>query len=263
MACSGVDETTRELTFRVDDEIAALFDGAGVDGTFAAREVGGDAIFGHDPERAAEGRLPASTFKIFNSLAILESGVLATVDETVAWDGVVRPVDSWNRDHSLRSGIEVSAVWMYQHLAAEVGADRMQELVADAGYGNGETGPDVTEFWLRGDVRISPLEQLDFLEELVTNSLPFEPRHQAAVRDILVRERGDGWTWSHKTGTSLTATPTLGWLVGTTSFDDREWVFALNLDLGSVDDVGTQIDPQIRIAIARNALELLGALPAG
>ena len=168
---------------------------------------------------------------------------MASVDEEVAWDGVEREVPSWNRDHSLRSGIEVSAVWMYQLVAAEVGARRMAEFVAGTGYGNAETGPNVTEFWLRGDLRISPLEQLDFLERLVTDDLPFAPEHQAAVRDIIVRERGDDWTWSHKTGTALAATPTLGWLVGTTSFDDRDWVFALNLDLGSVDDVGAQIDP--------------------
>ena len=151
---------------------------------------------------------------------------------------------------------------MYQQLAAEVGAERMHELVAAADYGNGETGPDVTEFWLRGDVRISPLEQLDFLEELATGDLPFEPEHQAAVRDILVREQGDDWTWSHKTGTALSESVTLGWLVGITSYDDRDWVFALNLDLGPVDDIAGQIDPQVRITLARDALQLLGALPA-
>ena len=258
-ACGGDTRSSLEA----DDRISTLFEDAGVTGTFVAREVGAEATVGHDLDRADERRLPASTFKILNSLVALESGVVASVDEEVAWDGVEREVPSWNRDHSLRSGIEVSAVWMYQLVAAEVGARRMAEFVAGTGYGNAETGPNVTEFWLRGDLRISPLEQLDFLERLVTDDLPFAPEHQAAVRDIIVRERGDDWTWSHKTGTALAATPTLGWLVGTTSFDDRDWVFALNLDLGSVDDVGAQIDPQIRITIARDALELLGALPAG
>ncbi len=260
-ACSGTDDDTRTIEFRIDDDIAALFTDAGVDGTFVAREVGTDVTVGHDRERAAEPRLPASTFKILNSLVILESGVLSSVDEIVAWDGVERGVDAWNRDHSLRTGIEVSVVWMYQRLAAEVGAERMAELVAEAGYGNAETGPDVTEFWLRGDLRISPIEQLEFLERLVLDDLPFESEHQAAVRDIIVRERGDGWTWSHKTGTALAASPTLGWLVGTASYDGRRWVFALNLDLSDVGDVGTQIDPQVRLTIARDALGLLGALP--
>lgn len=261
--CGGDD--TRTIEFRTDDDIAALFTDAGVDGTFVAREVGTDQNIGHDGERAAEPRLPASTFKILNSLVILEAGVLSSVDETVEWDGIERRIEVWNRDHSLRTGIEVSAVWMYQQLAAEVGAERMAELVAEADYGNAETGPDVTEFWLRGDLRISPVEQLDILERLVLDELPFAPEHQAAVRDIIVRERGDGWTWSHKTGTAL-ADSTLGWLVGTTSYDDRRWVFALNLDLGALDDAGGirgQIDPRIRISLARDALEHLGALPTG
>ncbi len=256
-ACDGGDDEQ----VRTDDDIAALFADAGVDGTFVAREVGTDVTIGHAPARAAEPRLPASTFKIFNSLVILESGVRSSVDDIVPWDGVTRGIPSWNRDHSLRTGIEVSAVWMYQLLASEVGADRMRELVEAADYGNALTGPDVTDFWLRGDIRISPLEQLDFLERLVTGDLPFRDEHIAAVREIIVREQAEDWTWSHKTGTALAGSPTLGWLVGSTAYDGREWVFAMNLDLERPDDVGSQIDPQIRITLARRALEVLGALP--
>ena len=73
---------------------------------------------------------------------------------------------------------------------------------------------------------------------------------------------GDSWTWSHKTGTALIEEPDLGWLVGISEHDARTFVFALNLDLESVTDVGSQVDPRVRQSIASAILRAEGALPA-
>ena len=243
------------------DDWGDLFAEAGVVGTFAMREVGADTTSVWNLERAEEARLPASTFKILNSLIILEAGVLPDVDAAVPWDGVDREIEVWNQDHTLRSGIEVSAVWMYQEMARQVGDRRMQEWVTAAEYGNADIGGGIDRFWLDGDLRISALEQLDFLEQLAERTLPFDRDVQDAVADILVREQGDGWTWAHKTGTALRTEPALGWLVGLTEYDGRTFVFALNLDLESVDGVGSQLDPQVRQTIARQILRQEGALP--
>lgn len=207
--------------------------------------------------------LPASTFKILNSLIILETGTVDSVDTIVAWDGVDRELDVWNQDHSLRTGIAVSAVWLYQQHARTVGAVRMAELVEVSEYGNASIGGGLDQFWLSGDLRITALEQLDVLERLMLDELPFAPEHQAAVREILVREEGEGWRWLHKTGTALAVEPTLGWLVGATINDDRTWVFALNVDLETVDEDGlvSEIDPEQRSALARQMLTELDALP--
>ena len=239
----------------------AFFDDAGVAGTFALREVGTGETSVWNSDRASERRLPASTFKILNSMIILQTGALDAVDTVVPWDGVVREIPAWNRDHSLRSGIEVSAVWLFQELARTVGESDMAEWVDRVGYGNADIGGGIDEFWLRGDLRISPLQQLDFLEQIVSGGTPFDGDVVDAVRDIVVREQGDDWTWSHKTGTALAESPTLGWLVGTTDNGGREWVFAMNLDLevSGVDD--SQIDPQVRQLVSRQILVAEGALP--
>lgn len=238
----------------------AVFAEAGVDGTFVLHEVGSDEIQVYDPERADTRRIPASTFKILNSLIILETGTVADVDEIVEWDGVQRDVPEWNRDHDLRTAIEVSAVWVYQELARRVGEEAMSELVDAAGYGNADIGGGIDQFWLDGDLRISPLQQVDFLGRLVDDDLPFSRENMAAVREIMVRESGDGWSWSHKTGTALSEDPVLGWLVGTTEYGGSTWIFAMNLDLGPV-DVPSQIDPQVRQQITRTILVAEGALP--
>lgn len=257
VTCSGsADETIVE---RADwGEVFAAED---VTGTFVLREVGTGTTQVWNADRATERRLPASTFKILNSLIILETEVLTDADESVSWDGIDRGVDAWNRDHSLRSGIEVSAVWMYQEMARRVDEGPMATWVERAGYGNADIGGGIDEFWLRGALRISPVEQADFLERLATGDLPFRPEVVAAVSDILVRERGPGWTWAHKTGTALADDPPLGWLVGIADWNGASHVFALNLDLAPVDDVATEVDPQVRQRIARTILVAEGALP--
>jgi beta-lactamase class D len=250
-------------TIVVESAWGAWFEDADVRGTFVLKEVGSEAVHVWNEARAGEPRLPASTFKILNSLIILETGTLSDVDEPVAWDGVVRDVDVWNQDHTLRSGIEVSAVWMYQALAREVGETAMQDWVDQAEYGNRDIGGGIDRFWLDGELRISPLEQIDFLERLVVGDLPFRPEVSEAVADILMREADADWTWSHKTGTALATDPVFGWLVGSTEHDGRRFVFAMNLDLEPISSVDTQLDPQVRQQLARRILEAAGALPPG
>ncbi|MGI9622269.1 MAG: penicillin-binding transpeptidase domain-containing protein [Acidimicrobiales bacterium] len=267
VACStGVEEHRKDALPSELDVVevpgwAAVFDHYGVRGTFALHEVGTGEVRVHGATRARQPLLPASTFKILNSLIALETETVADVDEVVPWDGTRRPVPEWNTDHSLRTGIEVSAVWAYQHLAREVGAQRMAELVAAADYGNADIGGPIDEFWLRGDLRISAVGQLDVLARLLADDLPFESGDQKAVREILVRERGDSWQWAHKTGTALATQPVLGWLVGFTEFGGSKWVFAMNVDLGSNVDLEDEIAPNLRQAISRSILEAEGALP--
>ena len=258
--CSSSDGSAPGVVER--PEWGEAFAAEGVAGTFVLREVGADTTYVWNPQRAEEPRRPASTFKILNSLIILETGVLTDVDDAVAWDGTDHGLDIWNRDHSLRTGIEVSAVWAYQELARQVGPDDMARLVAAAGYGNADIGGAIDRFWLDGDLRISPLEQLDFLERLLTDDLPFRAEHAAAMREILVREVDAGWTWRHKTGTALAEDPTLGWLVGTSHYDGRAFVFAMNIDLAPIDGVESQIDPLVRQLLTLEILAAEGAAPA-
>ncbi len=235
-----------------------FFDAQELTGTFVLHEVGSDQIQVFDEERANEPLTPASTFKILNSMIILETNTIESVDTVIPWDGVDRGSSGWNRDHSLRSAIEVSAVWVYQDLARRVGPDQMQEWVAAADYGNREASGSIDRFWLDGDLRIGAVEQVDFLARFVNGDLPFEPTTLEEVREILERESGPRWVWSHKTGLSDAADPDLGWFVGVVDRDGTSWVFALNVDLEAD---GMPLDPALRELVARQILESEGVLP--
>ncbi len=200
--------------------------------------------------------LPASTFKIPNSLIILETGVvLDPYADVLAWDGVERS-PGWDQDQTLRTAFVRSAFWAYGHWAREVGHDRMRTVVSQLGYGNGDIGraDDIDRFWLEGALEISAREQVDFLQRLHARALPFRPDVQDQVIDIMRHRDGEGWTLRAKTGWAVRDEPNHGWYVGWLEADDEIWLFAVNVDLDWATGEGA-----LRERLARNALIAAGA----
>src|SRR5882762_6662259 len=77
-------------------------------------------------EECGRRTLPASTFKIPHALVALQTRVVT--DKTVVkWDGTKRDYPVWNRDQTLESAIQVSAVWVFQRFAAAIGRGRELE----------------------------------------------------------------------------------------------------------------------------------------
>jgi len=213
---------------------------AGVTGTLVLL-TDGDApmLQAHDPARAATGFLPASTFKIPNSLIALETGVVSGPDTVFAWDGVTRSIAAWNADLTFTQALRVSCVPIYQEAARRIGQERMQWWVREMGYGNADIGDAIDTFWLRGNLRISALEQVAFLRRLAQDRFPFSPRTMALVREMLVEERTEAGVLRAKTG--LTGgdapTPNVGWWAGWVEKGEGRWFFALNIDSLRPEDV--------------------------
>src|SRR5262245_38344684 len=90
--------------------IDALFAQDGVAGTFVLYDVQADTLTGHDRTRAETRYLPASTFKIANSLIGLSSGAVSSVDEVLPYGGKPQPVEAWQHDMGLREAIRISNV---------------------------------------------------------------------------------------------------------------------------------------------------------
>ena len=168
------------------EDLAKRFFDLGTVGTFVGYKVDDYLIIASDKVRSGEAKLPASTFKIPNSIIALETGVVADPDKDVfKWDGVTRSIEAWNKDHTLRSAIAVSAVPVYQEIARRIGAERMQKYVDLLDYGNRDIGGGIDQFWLTGNMRIDPIQQVDFVDRLRRGVLPVSKRSQDLVRDIL------------------------------------------------------------------------------
>jgi beta-lactamase class D len=115
----------------------------GVDATFVLLDGQTGRTVRHNPERARTRFLPASTFKIPNSLIALETGVASGPDFALPWDSVRVPRQpwwpaAWARGHTLRTALPNSVVWYYQELARRIGAERMRGFLLRFEYGNGD-----------------------------------------------------------------------------------------------------------------------------
>ena len=242
-------------SWRENAELGSVFKAAGMTGTFVLYDLDADTYTVFDRERAQTRYVPASTFKIPNSLIGLQVGAVADVDEVLPYGGAPQPFKDWEQDLPLREAIRVSSVPVYQELARRIGRPRMQTWVERLGYGNREIGSVVDRFWLDGPLRISALEQVQFLGRLVRGALPVRDDVAAAVGEITLLERTDAYVLHGKTGLVFSTEPGLGWWVGWVEREGRYYTFALNIDMPNwKQDLGK------RVEIGRHCLELLGLL---
>lgn len=227
----------------------------GFTGAFVFFDLNDNRYIRFNSERCAERFLPASTFKIMNSLIGLETGVIPDENYVIPWDGTPYDVPAWNRDHTLKTAIQNSVVWYYQELARRVGQARMQQYIDTANYGNKDISGQIDTFWLEGGLRISADEQVAFLERLYRGDLPFSQRAMATVKEILVLEKTTTYQFSGKTGTVQRVAPRIGWFVGYIEEASNVYFFATNIESQDVDASGDKARE-----ISRTILQSFGLL---
>lgn len=150
---------------------------------------------------AKRGVLPASTFKIAHALIALETEAINDEFKKEKSDGRQRAVTSWNQPTSLVTGMENSTVWFYQRVAERVGIQNEREWLKRLNYGNADMGPsnELTTFWLTGSLRISALEQINFLDLLRRGRLEASGQNQHRVANMMVVGRSTEDTGSRST----------------------------------------------------------------
>lgn len=234
----------------------AVFADAGVTGTIMVADERSGENWIWNAERAAERFCPASTFKVPHALFALDAGLLRDEFMRLRWDGVERQVPAWNADQTLRSSMRHSTVWLYQAFARALGAATERAYLEKLGYGNRAVGDDVATFWLDGSLRISAVEQMEFLRRLYRNELPFAVEHQRLVKDVMINEAGRDRILRAKTGWQARSERHLGWWVGWVETPEGAVFFVLNIDMPNGGD-----DAPKREQIGRAVLGGLGALP--
>ena len=238
----------------VRSDWSIFFDSAGVEGSFLLYDANAGTYHAHNLERCRAAFLPASTFKIPNSLIGLETGVIRDADYVIRWDGVRREIEPWNRDHTLRSAIAVSCVPYYQELARRVGGATMKKYVDSLGYGNADISAGIDRFWLSGgSFRITSFEQIDFLRRLQAERLPISGRSMRIVKDIIRLDSADKYVLRGKTG--WTEAQEVGWFVGWVETPKNVYFYACNLKM-----IGSSPNLGARRGITERILRSLGAM---
>lgn len=208
LCCSCVPETSPER------DLAHFFEDQSIEGSFLLYDSANEEYIRFCADRCEKQFIPASTFKLLNAQIALETGVIEDENEIIAWDGIDRGIPSWNQDHDLRTAMQNSVVWFYEELARRIGLERMQHYVDLVEYGNQDISGESVAFWLEGNLRISQVEQIDFLQKLYREELPFSEDTMRTVKEIIVLEETDYYRLSGKTGWAISVDPDIGWFVG-------------------------------------------------
>ncbi|MFH1120093.1 MAG: class D beta-lactamase [Bacteroidota bacterium] len=234
---------------------AGFFKETALEGTFVLLDDHSGEYYIYNQERAKRRFLPASTFKIMNTLIGLQNHTVEGIETVFKWDGIQRSYDAWNKDLSLQEAFRNSAVWVYQELARRTGREVIEEWIVRCHYGNERTGPEIDRFWLDGDIAISAVEQVDFIRHLCKESLPFDNSVQKLVKDIMLADSVNGRKLHAKTGWVSRIENETGWYVGYVESIGNVWIFALNIDIKNEEDA------RYRKEISRRILDATGIFP--
>lgn len=179
---------------------------------------------------------PCSTFKIALSLMGFDSGIL--VDEAMPiWlyqEGYDDFLESWKNPQTPRSWLKNSCVWYSRILASKLGLDNFQAYLAAFNYGNQDVSGGLTGAWLSSSLKISPREQVLFIEKIINETLPISTNAVRMTKSLLfIDELPNGWKLFGKIGAGSISEPdekkALGWFIGWIEKDNCFFLFAYNI----------------------------------
>lgn len=236
-----------------------LLDSAALEGVVLVFDPLTNILYSNDLERAGKGSLPASTFKIPNSLIALETGIVKNESTLFAWDGNKRSLQQWEQDMDFRQAFHLSCVPCYQQIARSIGPQRMNHWLELFSYGKMDVhSHNIDTFWLQGESEISPLQQLIFLVNLYFGNLPVSENTYRIIRQLMVIEENDNWKLSGKTGWAIRQGNNTGWFVG--YLEKKEQVFFVVSCVEPAEAFNMQMFHLVRQAVSMEAFRLLKLL---
>ncbi|MCP3942840.1 MAG: class D beta-lactamase [Desulfobacteraceae bacterium] len=237
-----------------DSGLGQLFRERNIKGTIIISSLGGETEYFYNRARATKRFLPASTFKIPNTLIALDEKIIVNEKQIIKWDGKDRGWSPWNQDQSLETAFPISCVWFYQELAKRIGNINYLSHLDRLNYGNKKTGPGVTTFWLEGELAISARGQIEFLKKFYKEDLPYKKSHLQLLKNIMIVEKKPRYIIRGKTGWAMHVKNQYGWYVGYVETDQKVWFFAMN------SDIGKKTDAVYRKEITMEALKVKGII---
>lgn len=214
-------------------------------------------------DRASVRYSPFSTYKIPNTVIMLETGVVDSIDQPLDYSRDDYPPqdwwpDSWQRTPmTLAQALQRSAVPIYRTLSRKVGPACMQSWVDAFDYGNRDISSGVDGFWLNESLQISAQGQIQFLRRLFTEPALVSTAALDSLSRMMLIESEPGYQLYAKTGAgNMDQSQALGWYVGWLDNSNGRHYFAINVSADSFAEVQRE-----RLLIANQYLDELKHAP--
>lgn len=210
------------------------FEECGIDGSITIYDYGMNKWVTNNIEASQVATLPASTFKIVNSLIALETGVIKDENEIIPWIDdydTLKYGDRPNIYHSMgmKEAYKLSAGWVYIELAKKIGKNRYKDFLTRIGYGNVDLSIEDPDFWNFGEFAISPINQINVLVGIYEETLPFSEQSFKILKEMMIEEETDEYVIRAKTGWTRDSGKDTGWWVGYIEKQDNIYFFATRL----------------------------------
>lgn len=265
LACEQPTQSTHIVSNKTNplqihsDALQEILDSTMVKGTILIYDVEQKSYYSNDFEWAKQGKLPASTFKITNSIIALETKVVANDSTLFQWNGEPRRLERWEQDLIFRDAFRFSCVPCYQDIARRIGEKRMNAYLKKLNYGHMVVdSSSIDMFWLVGESKISPLEQIDFLKRFYHTELPISKHTENIMKRLMVIDENEIYTLSGKTGWAIRHGHHNGWFVGQVKTTEKEYFIATNI--APQEAFNMDLFPKVRMEISMKAFDKLGLL---
>lgn len=212
-----------------EENLQKYFDDLNIKGSITIYDYKNKKWYYSDKKDSEKRTLPASTFKIPNSLISIEEYAVKDENEVLKWDGVIREFPAHNADTDLKTAFKNSTVWFHREMSRRVGIDKYRKYLKEFNYGNQKLSGIPDYFWLDNTLVISPAEQINFLSGLYDEKYPLSKRTYNIVKNVMIEKKTDSYTLRAKTGSGLVKTLDIGWYVGYIETKDNVYFFATRL----------------------------------
>jgi len=243
----------------IDNSLQKYFEDNRVTGCFGMFDNGKGRFSIYNLSRFSDSvYLPASTFKIVNSLIGLETGVASDSSAIIKWDSVSHGRPECDKDLKMIDAFRISCPPWYQELARRIGEKSMQHYLDTIGYAakNGRfvINNNLDTFWLNNAAKVTADEQLGLVKKLYFDQLPFQKRVQDIVKKVMLQEENSNYKLSYKTGWGYRENGnSIGWVVGWEEENLHPYFFVLQLE--GPHDVDMK---NIRMSVLKNILTQYG-----
>lgn len=187
--------------------------------------------------RAATPYSPFSTFKIPNSIIGLEVELIKDAKQSLTYNKETYPPQAWwpsvwkLEQYNLSTAFKFSMVAVYRQLASDIGDKSMQRYLQRFNYGNQDISSGLDQFWLNGSMKISALEQINFLKSFYQNEWSLKESTQTTMKSVmLVSDNNDTKIYAKTGAGKVDDKSMLGWYVGFVENKDGVHYFAMNFN---------------------------------
>ena len=203
-------------------------------GSFVLYDQSADKWNIYNMEHASTRVSPNSTYKIYDALLGLESGIITPEHSTFTWNGEPYPFNSWEADQDLTSAIHNSVNWYFQAIDSQAGFEAVRTFLQTINYGNQNTGTNLNLYWTDFSLKISPIEQVELLQDFYQNNFHFDSKNIQAVKKALLLSTTSSGSLYGKTGTGrVNGKDVNGWFIGYIETANNTYYFATNIQSSS------------------------------